>query len=135
MVNKVILLGNVGKDPEVKYLDSGSCLANFSLATSRKWKDKNNNTHTDTQWHRLVVWGKLGEIVEKYVKKGSQLYIEGEIRYRDYDNKEGKKVYVTEIYVDTLKLLGGHREGEVKVQQQQEEIDSFPPQPTDDLPF
>ncbi|MFC2137527.1 single-stranded DNA-binding protein [Bacteroidota bacterium] len=105
-VNKVILLGNVGKDPEVRYLESGVAVAKFSFATSETYKNKNNEKVTNTEWHNIVLWRALAELAEKYIKKGSQLYIEGKIRTRSYDDKDGNKKYITEIYGDTVQLLG-----------------------------
>ena len=104
-VNKVILIGNVGKDPEVRHIDSGVAVANFPLATSESYTAKNGDRITTTEWHNIVAWRGLADVVEKYVKKGRQLYIEGRIRTRSYDDKDGNKRYVTEIYADTLQLL------------------------------
>jgi single-strand DNA-binding protein len=106
-MNKVILIGNVGKDPEVKYLDSGQCLANFTLATSETFKNKAGEKVTTTEWHKVTLWGKTAEIAEKWVHKGDKLMIEGKIKTRTYDNKEGQKVYVTEIVGDSMEMLGG----------------------------
>jgi single-strand DNA-binding protein len=107
MVNKVILVGNVGKDPEVRYLENGVAVAQFTLATSEVYKDKSGNRATRTEWHNVVAWRNLAEIVEKYVKKGNPLYIEGKITSRSYDAKDGSKRYVTEIVANELKMLGG----------------------------
>jgi len=105
-VNKVILVGNVGKDPEVRYLDSGVAVAKFSFATSETYKNKNNEKVTNTEWHNIVLWRALAELAEKYIKKGSQLYIEGRIKTRSYDDKDGNRKYITEINGDTVQLLG-----------------------------
>lgn len=105
-VNKVILIGNVGKDPDIRYLDSGVAIARFPLATSETYKNKEGEKVTTTEWHNLVLWRGLAEVAEKYVKKGSQLFIEGRIRTRSYDDKEGNKKYVTEIVADTMQMLG-----------------------------
>ena len=105
-VNKVILVGNVGKDPEVRYLEGGTAVANFPLATSETYKDKSGNRVETTEWHNVVAWRGLAEIIEKYVKKGSQLYIEGKLRTRSWNDKEGNKRYTTEIVADNLVLLG-----------------------------
>lgn len=105
-VNKVILVGNVGKDPEVRHLDSGVAVANFPLATSESYNAKNGERVTTTEWHNIVLWRGLAEVAEKYVTKGRQLYIEGRIRTRSYDDKEGNKRYITEIYGDTMQMLG-----------------------------
>ena len=107
-VNKVILLGNVGKDPEVKFLPSGSAVANFSIATSERFKDKGGEFQDRTEWHNITAYGKLAEIIRDYVKKGSKLYVEGRLTTRSWDDKDsGKKVYRTEIVVNDLSLLSG----------------------------
>lgn len=106
MINKVILVGNVGKDPEVRYLESGVAVAQFPLATSETYKDKSGNKTTKTEWHNIVLWRGLAEVAEKYVKKGNPLYIEGKIRSRSYDDKEGNKRYITEIVGDVMQMLG-----------------------------
>lgn len=105
-VNKVILVGNVGKDPEVRHIDSGVAVANFPLATSETYTAKNGEKVTTTEWHNIVLWRGLAEVAEKYVTKGRQLYIEGRIRTRSYDDKDGIKRYTTEIYGDVMQLLG-----------------------------
>ncbi len=105
-VNKVILVGNVGKDPEVRHLDSGVAVANFPLATSESYTAKNGERVTTTEWHNIVLWRGLADVAEKYVTKGRQLYIEGRIRTRSYDDKDGNKRYITEIYGDTMQMLG-----------------------------
>lgn len=105
-VNKVILVGNVGKDPEVRHLDSGVAVANFPMATSETYTAKNGDRVTTTEWHNIVLWRGLAEVAEKYVRKGKQLYIEGRIRSRSYDDKDGNKRYITEIYGDTMQMLG-----------------------------
>ncbi len=105
-VNKVILIGNVGRDPEVRHLDKGVAVANFSFATSESYTAKNGERVTTTEWHNIVVWRGLADVVEKYVKKGDKLYLEGKIRTRAWDDKEGNKRYTTEIYVDNLDMLG-----------------------------
>jgi single-strand DNA-binding protein len=105
-INKVILVGNVGRDPEIRHLDSGVAVATFTLATSETYMAKNGDRVTSTEWHNIVLWRGLAEVAEKYVKKGKQLYIEGRIRTRSYEDKEGQKKYVTEIYGDVMKMLG-----------------------------
>ena len=109
-VNKVILVGNAGRDAEVRYLDNGTAVASFTLATSETYTAKSGEKVTTTEWHNIVAWRGLGEMCGKYVKKGRQLYIEGRIRTRAYDDKDGNKNYMTEIYADTIQLLG-KREG------------------------
>lgn len=106
-VNKVILIGNVGKDPEIKYFDNDNAKANFPLATSERGYTAANGTQVPerTEWHNIVCWRGLAQIVEKFVKKGTQLYIEGKIRSRSYDDQNGVKRYITEIYADNLEML------------------------------
>jgi single-strand DNA-binding protein len=106
-VNKVLLIGNVGKDPEVKYYDTGVAVANFSLATTDRGYTAANGTQVPdrTEWHNIVLWRGLAEIAEKYIHKGSKIYLEGKIRTRSYDDQQGVKRYVTEIWGDNLELL------------------------------
>ncbi len=107
-VNKVILVGNLGRDPEVRYLPSGQAVANVSIATTSRRKDKTSGEMIeDTQWHRVTFFDRLAEIVGEYVKKGSPIYVEGRIQTRSYDDKDGKKVYTTEVVADDVILLGG----------------------------
>ncbi|MDX9776440.1 MAG: single-stranded DNA-binding protein [Petrimonas sp.] len=105
--NKVILVGNVGKDPEIKYIDNDNVKANFPLATSERGYTAANGTQVPerTEWHNIVCWRGLAQIVEKFVKKGTQLYIEGKIRSRSYDDQNGVKRYITEIYADNVEML------------------------------
>jgi single-strand DNA-binding protein len=105
-VNKVILVGNVGKDPDVKYLDNGTAFAKFPLATSETYNNRNGEKVEQTEWHNIVVWRGLAQVVEKYVRKGALLYIEGKIRTRSYDDSTGNKRYITEIVVDNMTMLG-----------------------------
>lgn len=113
-INKVILVGHVGKDPEVRYFDNNLAMARFSIATTeRGFTSKSGQVIPDkTEWHSVVVWRKLAEVVEKYVKKGTQVYIEGKLRNRSYDDKDGVKRYATEIQVDILQLLGRRADGD-----------------------
>jgi len=106
-VNKIILLGNVGKDPEVRYFDNGGAVANFTLATTEKGYTAANGTQIPdrTEWHNIVLWKGLAEVAEKYVKKGSKLFIEGKIRTRSYDDAHGNKRYITEIWGDNMEML------------------------------
>jgi len=106
-VNKVILIGNVGRDPEVRHLDKDVTVANFTMATSESYTAKNGEKVTTTEWHNIVVWRGLAKVVEQYVKKGDKLYIEGKIRTRAWDDKDGNKRYTTEIYTDNMEMLGG----------------------------
>jgi single-strand DNA-binding protein len=112
-VNKVILVGHLGKDPEVKYTPSGTPVAKFSLATNERYKDKEGNWQDRTEWHNIVAWQRTAEIVGEYCKKGSQVYLEGRLRTDSWDDKQtGQKKYRTEIVVNDLVLLGGRSEGE-----------------------
>jgi single-strand DNA-binding protein len=110
-VNKVMLIGNLGKDPELRYTSSGVAVATFSVATNESWKDTEGNTQERTQWHNVVAWRKLAEICGEYLKKGGQLYLEGRLQYRNYDDKNGVKRYVTEIVMDEMVMLGGRGGG------------------------
>ncbi len=106
-INKVILVGNLGKDPEVRYLEGGTAVANFTLAASETFKDKNTGERkTSTEWHNIVVWRGLAEITEKYLKKGMQVYIEGKLRTRQWQDKEGNNRYTTEVVSYNFQLLG-----------------------------
>ena len=112
-VNKVILLGNVGKDPEIKVLPSGQPVANFSIATSERFKDQQGNWQDRTEWHNLTAYGKLAEIVRDYVKKGNKLYVEGSLRTSSWEDKtSGQKRYKTEVIVSEISLLSGRADGE-----------------------
>ncbi|MDX2430521.1 MAG: single-stranded DNA-binding protein [Bacteroides sp.] len=104
-VNKVILVGNVGKDPETRYLDEGTAFTKFSMATSETYKNKAGERVSTTEWHNVVLWRGLAQVAEKYVKKGTQLYIEGRIKTRSYDDQDGNKKYITEIVGDQMQLL------------------------------
>ena len=105
-VNKVILVGNVGKDPETRYLEGGTAVCSFPLATSETYRNRDGERVTNTEWHNIVLWRGLAEVAEKYVRKGSQLYIEGRIRTRSWDDREGNKRYTTEIVGDNMQMLG-----------------------------
>ncbi len=105
-VNKVILVGNVGKDPETRYLDESTAITKFSMATSETYRNKSGERVSTTEWHNVVLWRGLAQVAEKYVKKGSQIYIEGRIKTRTYDDADGNKKYITEIVGDQLQLLG-----------------------------
>ena len=110
-VNKVILVGNLGKDPEVKYTPSGSAVAKFSIATSYRYKDKNEQWQEQTEWHNIVAWARLAEIAGEYLKKGSKVYVEGRLQTRSWDDKNtNQKRYMTEVVVNDLVLLGGRGE-------------------------
>lgn len=104
-VNKVILVGNLGKDPEVRHLEGGAAVANFPIATTEIYKDKTGTRQEQTEWHNIVVWRGLAEVAEKYLKKGMTIYIEGKLRTRSWDDKEGHKRYTTEVVGDTFTIL------------------------------
>lgn len=111
-VNKVILIGNLGKDPETRYAPSGDAICNFSIATTESWKDKNTGEKKEqTEWHRISMFGKLAEIASQYLKKGSSVYIEGSLRTRKWTDKDGQDRYTTEIKADSMKMLGGRPDG------------------------
>ena len=111
-VNKVILLGNLGKDPEVKYTQSGMAIARFSLATTERAKDKDGNWQDKTEWHNLVAFGRTAEVAGEYLKKGRTIYIEGALRTSSWDDKEsGQKKYKTEVIINDLVMVGGQRDG------------------------
>jgi single-strand DNA-binding protein len=110
-VNKVILVGRLGKDPEVRYTSGGQAVANFTMATDYSFKDRNGERQKRTEWHRIVAWRKLAEIVQQYLKKGSLVFIEGRIETREWQDKEGQKRYTTEIIANDMRMLGGRGEG------------------------
>lgn len=110
-VNKVILVGNLGADPETRYLPNGDQVTTLRLATTDTWKDKDGNKQEATEWHRVVLWRKLAEIASQYLKKGAQIYIEGSLKTRKWQDKDGQDRYTTEITSDTMKMLGRKPEG------------------------
>lgn len=147
MINKVILVGHVGRDPEIRHLDNNLTVARFSLATSETYKNKNGEKITNTDWHNIVVWRGLADVAERFVKKGSLICVEGKIRNRSWDDKDGNKRYTTEIDCDNFQLLGrraedgGAAEGGFSSEQNPSNTsngstDSMTEMsPTDDLPF
>lgn len=141
-LNKVQLIGNLGKDPEIRETTSGVKCANFSMATSESWTDKNTGQKTSkTEWHRIVMWRGLAEIAEKWLKKGATIYVEGKLTTRSWDDQNGQKRYSTEIVVDNMQMLGGKQQGDQSHQGQepppvQGQQGSTPvAAPEDDLPF
>jgi single-strand DNA-binding protein len=110
-VNKVILIGRLGKDPEIRYMTSGEAVTNCTLATSENWKDKNGEKQEKTEWHNLVFYRRLAEIAGEYLKKGSQIYVEGKLQTRKWQDKEGKDRYTTEIVVNEMTMLGSRSSG------------------------
>lgn len=138
-VNKVILIGNLGKDPEVRHLEGGATVANFPIATTETYKDKNGIRQEQTEWHNIVLWRSLADVAEKYLKKGMQIYVEGKLRTRSWEDKEGHKRYTTEVVGETFTMLGSKKSNEEKNEQQQN-TNASNNQPTsntttDDLPF
>jgi len=146
-VNKAILVGNVGKDPEVRHLEGGISVAKFTLATSETYKNKSGEQVKNTEWHNIVAWRSLAELAEKYIRKGSQIYVEGKITNRQYDDKEGNKRYINEIVADNIRLLGRKEDSSYpastngSARPQSEPMPVHPPEEQDlspegdDLPF
>jgi single-strand DNA-binding protein len=136
-VNKVILIGNLGKDPEVRTLESGVKVANFSLATTESYKNKNGDKVDSTEWHNIVLWRGLAEIADNYLKKGNQIYLEGRIRTRSWEDKDGNKRYTTEILGDNMTMLGGRRETEYQDKKEESTVEEVKESDaaSDDLPF
>ena len=141
-LNKVLLIGRLGGDPETKFVQTGMQVANFNLATTASWKDENGNIQSRTDWHKIVAWGKLAEICKDYLKKGSKVYIEGALQTRSYEDKDGQKRYITEIRVNDMIMLDskGLQENSTKVATSDvpgNDIDApvESTEPDDDLPF
>lgn len=141
-INKAILIGNLGKDPELRYTASGTAVASFSLATSERFKNRNGEQQERTEWHNIVAWGNLAEICGKYLAKGRQVYIEGRIQSRSYDDRDGNKRYITEIVANEMKMLGrpGDAGGGGGYQDSAPEQSAAGPSgptfnPDDDIPF
>ncbi|MDR2292428.1 MAG: single-stranded DNA-binding protein [Prevotellaceae bacterium] len=145
-LNKVMIIGNAGKDPEIRHLDNGVSVVTLPVATTERYKDKNGEIKEQTEWHNVVFWRLLAEFTEKYVRKGSQVFIEGRLRTRNWEDQSGNKKYATEIVADNIRLLGKrpdnnnnngtnntatHQTAEMKT----EEIISDDLSPDDDLPF
>jgi len=133
-LNKVMLIGNVGKDPEVRHLEGGSVMARLSLATTERYRDKSGEMQEQTEWHNIVCWRSLAERCEKYVKKGSLLFIEGRLRSRSWEDKSGQMKYTVEIVADTLQILGRKQDDSAAVNTQPN-IQEIIPQDDGDLPF
>lgn len=119
-VNKVILIGNLGRDPEIRYMPSGDAMANISLATTENWKDKNGEKQEKTEWHRVVMFGKVAEIAGEYLKKGSPVYFEGRIQTRKWTDKEGQDRYTTEVVADRMQMLGSRSGGSARSMPEEE---------------
>lgn len=139
-LNKVIIIGNLGRDPETRYAPSGDCICNIAVATTETWKDKQTGEKKEaTEWHRIAFFGKLGEIAAQYLKKGSQVYVEGSLRTREYTDKDGVKKYATDIKASEMKMLGGRAESAPSAQAprqaaQQQQAPNFADL-DDDIPF
>lgn len=138
-VNKVILVGRLGQDPEVKFTQSGTAVCNFSLATSETWKDKDSGEKQEsTEWHKIVAWRRLAEICGEYLRKGSQVYIEGKLQTRSWEDQDGNKRWTTKIVANSMQMLGskgeasGGRQDHPPQNQQNNQGDMFP---EDDIPF
>ena len=147
-VNRVILIGNLGKDPETRYAPSGDAVTNITVATTETWKDRATGERREaTEWHRVVFFGKLAEIAGQYLKKGSQVYLEGKLKTRKWQDKDGAERYTTEINADEMKMLGGKGDGQQSEPQRQQQAPQRPQAPQkpasgggfnefdDDIPF
>jgi single-strand DNA-binding protein len=135
-VNKVILVGNLGKDPEIRHLEGGNSVANFTLATNDFYKDKQGTRVERTEWHNISAWRGLAELAEKYLKKGSQVYVEGKLRTRQYQDKDQQTRYITEIIADEISLLGNRGTGASTASPSTDENVSLRQEPElDQLPF
>jgi len=137
-VNKVILIGNLGRDTEVRYTQNGTAVANFTLATNDVWTDKAGGRQERTEWHRIVVWGKQAEIVREHLTKGKQVFVEGSLQTRQWDDREGNKRTTTEIKAARVVMLGRPEGGEARVAAggpPQEVVTDEAPPPEDDIPF
>jgi len=150
-LNKAIIIGNLGSDPDIRTTGGGTKVAEFSVATSRRWTDRNGQQQEKTEWHRIVAWANLADIAEQYLKKGDRVYVEGEIQYRSYEDKDGNTRYVTEINARDLIMLGSRDGGSSAAPSRARQpaaagrgpakeptYDDFPgdfPDDSDDLPF
>lgn len=142
-LNKVMLIGNAGKDPEIRHLENGVAVVTLPIATTERYKDRNGEYKEQTEWHNVVFWRGLADIVEKYVRKGSQLFIEGKLRTRSWEDQSGQKKYVTEIVAENLRLLSRRGDNDNNQVQQSSQYDNKPTTnndvslagDTDDLPF
>lgn len=132
-VNKVILVGNIGRDPETRYMPSGDAMVNLSLATTDQWKDKGGERQEKTEWHRIVLFGKTAEVAGQYLRKGSQVYIEGRLQTRKWTDKEGQERYTTEIVADRMQMLGS-RGGGSDVPLEREAPGNAAPEPRESRP-
>lgn len=137
-INKVLLLGNLGRDPELRSTPKGNKVLNFPMATSRRWKDRETEeVHVETDWHRIVVWGRQAEVLSEYLKKGSQVHVEGRIQTRSWSDKDGAKRYTTEIVASRIQMLGRPEDRRAPELADQPEAPAAPVEPNgyDDIPF
>jgi single-strand DNA-binding protein len=135
-INKVILIGNLGADPEVRYTPSGKAVANFRIATTEQWKNKEGSNEERTEWHRIVAWGRLGEICGEYLHKGKQVYIEGKLQTRSWEDRDGNKRFTTEIVAQTMQMLGpAGKEGRASTPDERYPVEEPVTVPEDDIPF
>ena len=136
-VNKVILIGNLGRDPELRYTQNGQAVANFTLATNERFSTKDGEKQERTEWHRIVAWGRTGELCAQYLSKGRSVYLEGRLQTREWEDKEGQKRKTTEIVATTVQFLGGRGEGGGGSGPGLSEggFDAGSPPPPDDVPF
>lgn len=138
-LNRVMIIGNLGRDPDVRYTQNGKCVANLSVAASEQWKDKNGERQERTEWVRCVLWDKIGEIAKEYLQKGSAVFLEGKLQTRSWEDNNGQKKYTTEVVVNQLLMLGGNGRGGQQVDQPSHPDDRHEPSPaegeTDDVPF
>lgn len=135
-INKVILIGNLGADPEVRYTPSGKAVANLRIATTEQWTNKEGGKEERTEWHRIVAWGRLGEICGEYLHKGKQVYIEGKLQTRSWEDREGNKRYTTEIVAQTMQMLGpAGKEGRASTPDERYPVEEPVTVPEDDIPF
>jgi len=135
-INKVILIGNLGSDPEVRYTPSGRPVANFSIATTENWTNKDGGKEERTEWHRIVAWGRLGEICGEYLNKGRSVYIEGKLQTRSWEDRDGNKRYTTEILAQTMQMLGpSGKEGRATGREERYPVEEPITVPEDDIPF
>ncbi len=138
-VNKVILVGRLGQDPEIRYTTNGTAVANFSVATSENWTNKEGQKEERTEWHRVVAWARLAELCGEYLSKGRQVYVEGRLQTRSYQDRDGNKRYITEIRADTVQFLDSRGPRDTQAHVEAGEVaspsDDFPPPSEEDVPF
>lgn len=134
-VNKVMLIGRLGADPQLKYTPSGRANVTFNLATNAAWKDQEGNQQERTDWHRIVAWSKLAEVIGEWLKKGSLVYLEGRLQTRNYEDNNGVKRYITEVVVSDMEMLGGKGQSDSSAPEAPEDLPDTGPDAEDDLPF